>query len=152
MQAMTDTPISETEHTSTTKRPVGRPSTYDPAFCEQVIALGLEGASKHEMALELGCAWATFHNWQEAHPEFMDAIKAATEAARGWWEKQGRTATFGAVPGFNATSYIFNMKNRFPDGWREKIDSEHTGKLQIGVIERIIVDPRPLPPGTPGVS
>ena len=30
---------------TTEKRPVGRPSTYDPAYCEEVIALGRIGKS-----------------------------------------------------------------------------------------------------------
>lgn len=103
-----------------------RPSTYDEAFCEQVIELGREGASKAEMAHALGCSRQTMDNWASAHPEFLDAVKEATEASQGWWESEGRKATFGAKPGFNATSYIFNMKNRFPADWQEKQSIVHT--------------------------
>jgi len=47
--------------------------------------------------------------------------------SQGWWESKGREATFGGVPNFNATSFIFNMKNRFPADWRDKQDHELTG-------------------------
>lgn len=107
----------------------GRPTTYDPAYCEKVVELGMQGASKHEMAAELGCGWTTFHRWQDAHEEFRDAVKEAERFSQAWWERKGRVATFGEVPGFNATSFIFNMKNRFPDDWRDKQEQEHTGKL-----------------------
>jgi hypothetical protein len=30
------------------------------------------------------------------------------------------------TPGFNATSYIFNMKNRFPSDWRDRQDVDVT--------------------------
>ena len=36
-----------------------------------------------------------------------------------FWEKQGRMATFGATPNFNATTWIFNMKNRFSEDWKD---------------------------------
>lgn len=109
----------------------GRPTTYDPAFCDKVIELGQTGASKHEMALEIGCAWSTFALWQSEHPEFSDAVKAATDSAQAWWEREGRKATFGATPNFNATSFIFNMKNRFPEDWRDKQERELSGGVTL---------------------
>ena len=111
------------------KRSVGRPSDYDAKFCETVIALGQEGASKAEMAAGCGVTKQTLDNWCEAHPEFFGAVKEAVAFSQAWWEKQGRIATFGGIEGFNATSFIFNMKNRFPDDWREK--SEQTVNMNV---------------------
>lgn len=99
--------------------PAGRPTTYNPEYCERVIALGEEGASKAEMTLELGVARSTFALWEEKHPEFSEAVKRAVELSQGWWEREGRKATFGKTDGFNATAYIFNMKNRFKDDWSD---------------------------------
>jgi hypothetical protein len=106
---------------------MSRPTDYDPAYCEKVVDLGRSGASKAEMAHALGCTRQTMDNWAAAHPEFLDAVKEAVEASQGWWESEGRKATFGATPNFNATSFIFNMKNRFPADWRDKQDHELTG-------------------------
>lgn len=94
------------------KRP-GRPSEFDPKFCQQVIDLGEEGCSLTEMAVAIGVSRETFHNWREAHESFGKAVKMALENSQAWWESESRKATFGKTPGFNATSYIFNMKNRF---------------------------------------
>lgn len=85
------------------------------------------------MALELGIHYSTFDDWQNNNPEFSDAVKAAERISQGWWEKQGRLATFGGCEGFNATSYIFNMKNRFKEDWREKVEQEHSGGVTINV-------------------
>lgn len=115
----------------TDKHPGGRPTGYDAAFCEQVIELGKTGASKAEMAAELGCARSTFALWEENHPEFSEAVKDAVSWSQAWWEKNGRIATFGGTDGFNATAFIFNMKNRFPSDWKDKHDVEHTGGLSV---------------------
>jgi hypothetical protein len=106
--------------------PAGRPSDYDESFCARVIELGKEGASKAEMAAELGCARSTFAVWEEAHPEFSEAVKHAVDLSQAWWEKNGRLATFGGTEGFNATSFIFNMKNRFPSDWKDKVEQDQT--------------------------
>lgn len=128
--------------------PAGRPSLYDPAFCDTVIELGKTGASKAEMAFDLGVAYSTFDLWTQTHPEFSEAVKSAVEFSKGWWEKQGRIATFGGVDGYNPTSYIFQMKNRFRDDWRDVKANELTGKDGAPIqtdnvqrVERVIVDP-----------
>jgi transposase len=105
--------------------PAGRPTKYKPEFCEIVIACGDEGKGKAEMARELEIHHSTFSAWQEEHPEFSAAVKEALFRSQAWWEGKGRQATFGEVQGFNATSYIFNMKNRFPDEWRDKHEVEN---------------------------
>lgn len=124
------------------KSKTGRPSDYDPAFCERVIELGKEGASKAEMAAEIGCARSTFQLWEETHPEFSVAVKDAVGWSQAWWEKQGRLATFKSE-GFNATSFIFNMKNRFPGDWKDKVEQDQTIKGEmVHEIRRTIVRPK----------
>ena len=126
--------------------PAGRPTKYKPEFCDVVIQCGREGMGKAEMAAELNVVYSTFDLWTQEHPEFSEAVKEARHLSQAWWEKQGRSATFGGVPGFNATSYIFNMKNRFPSDWREKQDVDLTssdGSMTPHVIERVIVQAKP---------
>ncbi len=110
----------------------GRPTKYTPAMCDQIKDLARTGASKAEMALDLGIAMSTFDLWQNNNPEFSEAVKEAEGISRGWWERQGRVATFGGVDGFNATSYIFQMKNRFSEHWRDKKETEHSGSMTLG--------------------
>ena len=111
--------------------PAGQPTRYDPAFCDRIIEMGKYGASKAEMACELGICRKTFLNYENAHPEFLHAVNQAVEYSQAWWERNGRTATFGGVEGFNATSFIFNMKNRFPGDWKDKRETELSGTVEL---------------------
>lgn len=122
---------------------MGRPTKYDPAFCERVVDMGREGMGKCEMASELDLHYETFEAYQAKHPDFSEAVKAALRLSQAWWEKQGRVATFGAHPGFNATSYIFNMKNRFKEDWRDKVEQEQSGTTEVvHKIVHEVIDPR----------
>jgi hypothetical protein len=119
----------------------GRPTKYDPAMCDRVIELGVDGLTLAEMAGELDITRETLRMWCNEHPEFSCAVKAGVDKAQAWWEGQGRIATFGGCDGFNATSYIFQMKNRFKEDWRDKVEQEHSGGVRVERVERLIVDP-----------
>ena len=108
----------------------GRPTKYDPAMCDRVVECGAQGMGKCEMAEELGITYTSFETYQQQHPEFLEAVKTALRKSQAWWERKGRQATFDAQ-GFSATSYIFQMKNRFKDDWRDKVEQEHTGGIAI---------------------
>ena len=122
--------------------PAGRPTKYKPEFCEVVVKAGEEGETLAGMAEACGVHRSTLNDWIEQHPEFSAAVKEGVQKSQVWWERQGRLATFGGVNGFNATSYIFNMKNRFPSDWRDKQDFDHQssdGTMTPKVVERVIV-------------
>lgn len=115
--------------------PAGRPSKYDPAMCEAVIAAGEQGMTLAEMANEIGVDRATVRNWMEQHEEFFHAVKSGLDKAQAWWEAKGREATFGGIDGYNATSYIFQMKNRFKDDWADTklVGSDPNNPLPSGI-------------------
>ena len=101
------------------KRGRGRPSTYDPAFCERVIELGEEGKSKAQIARALGCSRKSLYLWMKVHPEFAEAMDEAQFAALAWWEDVGQAGL--TMPKFNAALYAFNMKNRFREAYADKV-------------------------------
>lgn len=109
----------------------GRPTKYDPKMCERVLECGAEGMGVCEMADELGIHYETFMAYRAKHPQFSEAVKEALRKSQAWWERKGRQATFGGTEGFNATSYIFNMKNRFSEDWKDKRETEHSGNVGI---------------------
>lgn len=104
----------------------GRPTDYDPGFCASVIEYGAKGKSRTWIAATLGCSRQTLHNWEAAHPEFLDAMDRASLLAQLWWEDSGQDGM--AKPGFNAAIWSRSMAARFPDEWREKTAHEHGGK------------------------
>lgn len=125
--------------------PAGRPTKYDPAMCAIVIDAGEEGETLAGMAEACDVDRETINNWMAANPEFSRSVKRGLQRAQVWWERQGKIGTFGGVKDFNATSYIFQMKNRFRADWNDTVKSEHSGPdggAIIQKIERIIIDPK----------
>lgn len=118
--------------------PRGRPSKYKPEFCETVRKLGAQGRSYTQMARDLGVAKSTMQDWEAAHPNFRVALKEAREAAQAWWEDLGMEMAQTGTG--NPTAFIFQMKNRFRDDYRDKIDHAHKGDVsfvvQTGVPDR----------------
>lgn len=126
--------------------PGGRPTKYDPSMCKTVIESGRIGKTLVGMADDLDIHRETLNEWMKTHPEFSDAIKEGLRKSQAWWEDQGRLATFGGIDGFNATSYIFQMKNRFRSDWNDTVKADHTssdGSMTPQVIERVIVQAKP---------
>lgn len=122
----------------------GRPSLYDPAYCDQVMEWGAQGKSKAWMCANLGIARQTLENWAEAHPEFLDAITRAMLMSQAWWEDQGQSyMLMGHQSGtFNASVWSRSMAARFPADWREKSEQTIQGPDggPLTVITRKIVD------------
>lgn len=109
----------------------GRPTKYDPKFCEAVIEAGARGDTLAGMAEECDVDRATINDWMEKHEDFSRAVKRGLQKAQALWESKGMAATFGEVEGFNATSYIFNMKNRFKADWRDKQEVDNSMTISI---------------------
>lgn len=105
--------------------PAGRPSEYDPAYCERVIALGKQGKSKVVMAAEIGVSKPTLDNWARAHPEFFAAMETALTLSQAWWENAGQKGL--TAEKFNASVWSRSMAARFPADWRETTRQEQTG-------------------------
>jgi hypothetical protein len=128
----------------TQKHPGGRPTKYDPKMCDVVANMGHEGEGVVDVCVELGIVKDTFYLWVKDKPEFSDAVNQFKRNSQQWWERVGRNAVIGQVDGFNATAWIFNMKNRFKDDWRDKVEqdlSSSDGTMTPTVIERVIVKP-----------
>lgn len=106
--------------------PAGRPSKYDPAYCEQVIDCLADGHSVTAFAGRIGVARSTVFKWAEEHREFSDAVKVGQARATEFWEKI--LADVARDGGGNATAAIFGLKNRASDDWRDKVEQEISGK------------------------
>jgi hypothetical protein len=115
---------------------MGRKSKYDPKYCDELIEHMSEGYSLEGFAGKLMVSKMTIYAWVDAHPEFAEAKQVGESAARYWFEKVANLAMKGRIENFNATVYIFNMKNRF--GWRDKqeVTGENGGPLTMELIVR----------------
>jgi uncharacterized glyoxalase superfamily metalloenzyme YdcJ len=75
-----------------------------------------------------GISKSTIYNWEEAHPEFLDAKELAFELNRAFWDRIALDAASGNK-NVNATILIFNLKNRFPKEWRDRREIDVAGSL-----------------------
>lgn len=107
-------------------------------MCDAIIEAGREGKTVAEMAAEIGITRETFNQWRKDKPEFSDAVKIGLDMAQGWWEGLGRKGAAG-MSEINPTVFIFNMKNRFREDWRDKHDHEYSGTVNVTAVERTIV-------------
>ena len=114
---------------TTEKRPVGRPSLYDPKYCEEVIALGKIGKSSEAIGAILGVGTATLYRWRDEHDEFREALSLAKEFELHWWEDIAQTHMVENRESdkLNATIWSRSMAARFPKKYRESTKTEITG-------------------------
>jgi hypothetical protein len=109
------------------KRPVGRPTSYHPSFCERAIRLGENGNSLTQIAVKLGIDKVTLLSWAELHPEFSTALKVAQDAAKAWWEDMGMIGLVSEK--FNAGVWSKSMSARFRDEYVERRQTEIAGTI-----------------------
>jgi transposase-like protein len=111
------------------KRPVGRPSLYDPKYCEEVIALGRIGKSVEAIGAILGVGTKTLYNWRDQHEDFLHALDMAKEFELQWWEDIAQTHMIENKESdkINATIWSRSMAARFPKKYREQVKQEITG-------------------------
>jgi len=111
------------------KRPVGRPSLYDPAYCDQVIELGKIGKSTEAIGATLGVGTATLYRWRDEFPEFREALDIAKDFELLWWEDQAMAYMVENKESdrLNASIWSRSMAARFPKKYRESVKQEITG-------------------------
>lgn len=140
--------------------PVGRPSSYKPEYAEHARKLCLLGATDAQLGDFFDVDERTINNWKDAHPEFFQSLKAGKEKAdaliayslyhRALGYKHDAVKILTVADGNNAGSHveqvpyvehyppdttaaIFWLKNRRPDLWRDKTETEHTGTLPLTI-------------------
>lgn len=127
----------------------GRPTDYKSEFCALLITHMAEGLSFESFAGTVSTTKKTLYNWADKNPDFLHAKEIATEKCRLFWERLGinhivtRSET---VPGVSSEStalntgvYVFNMKNRFPDEWRDKQEVDSN----INLIQPLVINRNP---------
>lgn len=116
---------------------LGRPTKYKRKFCQIAYDLLSKGYSKEALAGNLGVSKQCLYEWVQTYDDFGDAVERGVSASQFFWEDLGMRGTQGQVKGFNATAWMFNMKNRF--GWAEKTDSAISHGL-ITFVETSYID------------
>lgn len=109
------------------KHPGGRPSKYDPAFCEVVVTEMANGFSLTAVSAIIGVTRATINNWMAEYPEFLEAVTRGKAIRLLHWERTAlAVASQGGGPG-SATMVVFGLKNMGGDEWSDTTKTEVSG-------------------------
>lgn len=107
----------------------GRPTKYRPEYCQGLIDHMSKGLSYETYSATIGTCRETLYAWEKAYPDFLNAKKKAFEECNIFWERMGMHGVMGKIEGFNATMWIFNMKNRFK--WTDRIESNVSANVNV---------------------
>lgn len=128
----------------------GRPSTFQPQFCDLARNYALLGCDNQRIADLIGVPLATLATWMRTQPEFSAAIKEGRDGAdvlvakslyhraKGYSHKAVKIfcdPKTGAKEVIEYTEHyppdtvaaIFWLKNRHPERWRDVSRTEITG-------------------------
>lgn len=121
----------------------GRPTKYNPDYCDGVVADGALGFSLTAYAGLIGVDRDTITEWRKVHPEFDAACRHAM-AVRARFLEGGMMERDVPAPAMNARK--FALVNCAPTDWRDKIDTVISGPdggpVRIEKIERVVLDPK----------
>jgi len=108
----------------------GRPTLYDPSYCDEVRALGALGKSVEQISTKLGVSLRVLYDWKEKYPEFLHALDDAKIAEQTWWEEQAQAYMLESKDGpkLNASIWSRSMAARFPKKYRESVKQEISGE------------------------
>lgn len=117
---------------------MGRPTTYEPGYCHQLVEHMAQGYSFESFAAVVKTHKQTLYDWADKNPDFYDAKLRGFAECLKWWEDQGNKGlwneTFKDGDGMtvsrsiNATVWRLNMQNRFK--WSERQEVKHEGEVK----------------------
>jgi hypothetical protein len=115
----------------------GRPTKYQGKFCDMLLKhMGDEGLSFESFGGVVGVDRATLYAWEKRYKRFRDAKAKGLVLNLLFWERIGNAGMAGQLPGFNASAWNINMKNRHD--WREKKDVELSGSVGVNLNGAIV--------------
>jgi hypothetical protein len=141
---------------------MARPSKFKEEFIPQAEKLCKLGATDMEVADFFEVDVRTLYRWKGENEAFCQALKAGKDVADERVERslyarangyEHNEADIRVVGGKivqtpirkyyapDTTACIFWLKNRKPAEWRDKVETEHSGTVQIGRVVREISHP-----------
>lgn len=96
---------------------------YKKEFCDQLVKHMESGLDFESFAKVLGVSKNTLNRWVQDRPGFAYAKEVGEGAYYHHWVELGMRGAKGLVKGYNASTWIFTMKNKF--GWKDIIENNN---------------------------
>jgi len=100
-------------------------------MCDQMIAMGKEGASQKMMWSQLGISKTTAESWRKKYPDFTEALEIALVHAQSYWETQLLANVENK--NFNSRLVEIALRGQFQQDYRETRETKIDLKAEIKV-------------------
>ena len=104
---------------------------YNESLCAEAEQLLAAGKSIARVATNLKVSRETIYAWERKHPEFAQAMRNGRNAAQARWEDIGEEGITGGIKNFSATAWMFTMKNRFREDYKEDKEAKSTSETLV---------------------
>ena len=94
-----------------------------------------DGLTDEQIAHNMGIATGTLYEWKKKYHEMAEALKKTKEVV----DRQVENALFKKAMSGDTTALIFWLKNRRPQDWRDKRETQLSGTVQT-VPDRLVID------------
>jgi hypothetical protein len=126
----------------------GRPTKYKEEYVDLAYKFCLLGADDKDLARMFDVEEQTINNWKTEHPEFFESLKRGKEEAdatiaqklyhraKGYehpedkiFNDNGKPLIVPTIKHYppDTTAAIFWLKNRQPQRWRDRVETEISG-------------------------
>lgn len=129
------------------ENPPGRPTKFQPEYCEMLINHLKRGKSYQTFAAVVDVCIDTLYEWERNFPMFSDAKKRGWAHYQLWWEDHGQDGMYNETfkdndgmtvsKSINSTLWIYNMKCRFPKDWRDRVEVVEKSTITIDTSDEI---------------
>ena len=112
---------------------------YDTWLTEEGLLLiegwARDGLTNEQIAHNIGISRETLNVWTKKYSDISDALKKSKDVV----DRQVENALFKKACEGDTTAMIFWLKNRRPDDWRDKRETQLSGSVQT-VPDRLVID------------
>lgn len=94
-----------------------------------------DGLTDEQIAHNMGIATGTLYEWKKKYPEIAESLKKTKEVV----DREVENALYKKALSGDTTALIFWLKNRRPNDWRDKRETQLSGNVQT-VPDRLVID------------
>ena len=122
------------------KHPGGRPTIYRPEMGDMIADAMATGLSAEAAAAKVGISARSLFNWQQEHPDLLQAIQEGRQRALLWWEERALAMAEGKPGSAQIVTLGLKNRSRAASGWHDAQRLEHSGPNGGPIQQRVTAD------------